>query len=317
MVDAELTRQWNTHRQRHVHGRLDKPRRRHALRRQGHAQNECTAERLGLDQSVVYSGDTNFLTSTGVLTQSVNQDATATKLSLSPATSLYGQSVTFTATVMNASSPGSGTPTGTVTFYAGATPVGTETLGTGTATYSTSSLVLGSKSIGAVYNGDGNFLASTSPLSTETVNQDSSTTALAASPSAAPTAGQLVALTTTVDANSPGSGTPTGSVTLYVNAKSVGTFTLSDGSYSDVTPFASAGTYTIKASYSGDVNFKSSSVTLSLTIGDSSDLVTAPASSAAVLHVLGSFEQESSRENLISDLAFEQVSSTTRWNEEA
>jgi hypothetical protein len=73
---------------------------------------------------------------------------------------------------------------------------------------------------------------------------------------------------------------------------------------------ASAGTYTIKASYSGDANFKSSSVTLSPTVGSSSDVVTAPRSNATVDEVLGSFEQESSRERLIGDLAFEQLSAT-------
>src|SRR5208337_4695106 len=45
----------------------------------------------------------------------VNQASTTTVLTSSDATSVYGESVTFTATVT-----GSGTPTGTVTFYAGA-----------------------------------------------------------------------------------------------------------------------------------------------------------------------------------------------------
>ena len=258
--------------------------------------------------SAVYSGDTNFVTSTGKITQTVNQDATATKLALSPATSVYGQSVTFTATV-TASSPGNGTPTGAVTFYAGSTTLGTGTLGSGTATFSTSALAVGSNSISAVYSGDGNFLTSTSTSATETVKQDSSMTVVAASPSA-PTAGQQVTLTATVSANSPGSGTPTGSVTYYVNGTSVGTFTLSGGSYGYMTSFSSAGTYTIKVSYSGDTNFKSSSVTMSLTVGSSADVVTASVPSATVDQAIGALPDESSPEASIGDLAFEQLSGT-------
>src|SRR5207237_7125945 len=86
--------------------------------------------------------------------------------------SAFGQSVTFTATV-TATAPGTGTPTGTVTFKDGATPIGTNTLSAGQTTFTTSSLSVASHTISAVYNGDGNFNASTSPNLTQTVNKDS------------------------------------------------------------------------------------------------------------------------------------------------
>ena len=57
-----------------------------------------------------YGGDTNFKTSSGTLTQTVNQDSTTTSVVSSANPSVYGQSVTFTATV-TANAPGSGTPT--------------------------------------------------------------------------------------------------------------------------------------------------------------------------------------------------------------
>ena len=77
--------------------------------------------------------------------------------------------MTFTATV-SATPPATGTPTGTVTFYDGATPVDTETLVGGTATYITSGLAVGGHSITVQYAGDANFTAGTSAVLNQTVN---------------------------------------------------------------------------------------------------------------------------------------------------
>src|SRR6185369_13830843 len=87
----------------------------------------------------------------------VNAANTTTALSSLLNPSIFGQSVTFTATV-TVNSPGSGMPTGTVTFKDGAATLGTGTLnGSGQTTFSTSGLAVGSHSITAVYAGDGNF----------------------------------------------------------------------------------------------------------------------------------------------------------------
>ncbi len=61
-------------------------------------------------------------------------------------------------------SSGSGTPTGTVTFYNGSTQVGTGTLSAGTATYNynTSALTAATYPMTATYNGDATFAGSTS-----------------------------------------------------------------------------------------------------------------------------------------------------------
>ena len=86
--------------------------------------------------------------------------------SLNP--SNYGQSVTFTATVV-AVSPGTGTPTGTVDFKDGATVIASAVaLSGGQAGFSTSSLSASTHSITAVYNGDGNFNATGTGGSTAT-----------------------------------------------------------------------------------------------------------------------------------------------------
>src|SRR5439155_1540230 len=87
------------------------------------------------------SSDSNFNGSTSAtLSQIVNKANTSTTLSSSVNPSMFGQSVTFTATVA-ASTPGAGTPSGTVTFKDGTTPLGTGTLnGSGVATLATSTL---------------------------------------------------------------------------------------------------------------------------------------------------------------------------------
>jgi parallel beta-helix repeat protein len=89
-----------------------------------------------------------------------------TNLTSTPNPSLFGQSVTFTATVSG--SPG--TPTGSVTFYGGA-PLGSRPLLAGVATFVTDTLPIGVNTITATYSGDTDFLMSTSPPLTETVDQ--------------------------------------------------------------------------------------------------------------------------------------------------
>jgi len=71
---------------------------------------------------------------------------------------LVTNAVIFTATVSSAAS----TPTGSVSFSDGTTPLGTGTLAAGVATYTSSSLTVGLHSISAAYSGDANFASVTS-----------------------------------------------------------------------------------------------------------------------------------------------------------
>jgi len=83
--------------------------------------------------------------------------ATTTAIASSPNPSQFGQQVTLTATVTG------NAPTGSVTFFDGATPIGTGSVsGSGLATLSTSALAIGSHAITASYGGDSNNLASSS-----------------------------------------------------------------------------------------------------------------------------------------------------------
>jgi YVTN family beta-propeller protein len=82
--------------------------------------------------------------------------------SLNP--SLFGQSVTFTATV----NPSVG-PTGTITFFDASTALATVGLASGMATYTTSSLAVGTHPMTAAYSGDDNYSPSTSPVLNQVV----------------------------------------------------------------------------------------------------------------------------------------------------
>jgi hypothetical protein len=87
----------------------------------------------------------------------VETGATTTLLSSSANPARAGQTITLTATVLS----GTGSPTGTVTFLAGTSSLGTMTLVNGSAALPIS-LPVGSTSLTAVYGGDANFKGSTS-----------------------------------------------------------------------------------------------------------------------------------------------------------
>ena len=106
-------------------------------------------------QTLLLSGSAGLSTSIPVLSSTVNP-------------SVFGTSVTFTATMPPSSTP---TPTGTLTFYDGATALGEVNLSGGSATYTTAALTAGTHSITAVYGGDAAWSPETSLPLTQTVAQ--------------------------------------------------------------------------------------------------------------------------------------------------
>ena len=132
-------------------------------------------------KAVYTNTDGGFAGSSGTLGQTVNPAPTSTTVTSSVNPSIFGQSVTFTAKVVNASGAGisTATPTGSVQFMDGASLLGApQTVsGLGTATFSTTALIAGTHPITAVYtNIDGNFTGSTSSILNQVV-QDFSITA--------------------------------------------------------------------------------------------------------------------------------------------
>ena len=187
----------------------------------------------------------------------VAKNPTTTSLTSSQNPSVFGQSVTFTATVSRTLV--AGTPTGGVTFKDGGTPLGgAVTLSGGVATLSTSALAAGNHTITAEYGGDVDDDLSSAALTgnPQVVAKDSTTTAVTSSvnPSAA---GQRVTFTATVSPVSPGSGTPTGTVTFSSGATVLASPIALNGSAQAVfaTPVLTEGNHTITAHYNGDGNF--------------------------------------------------------------
>ncbi len=204
--------------------------------------------------TAVYGGDAGFTGSTSpVDTQTVNQAATTTALTSAPNPSVSGQIVTVTATVTPAS-PGAGTPTGTISFYDGATVLGSGTLSGGVASLTTSSLSIGSHNLTAVYGGDVDFTGSTSPVDTQTVNQAATTTALTSAPNPS-VSGQTVTMRATVTAASPGVGTPTGTVSFFDGSTLLGTSVISGGVAQLSTSRLSVGVHHLTAVYHGNATF--------------------------------------------------------------
>jgi parallel beta-helix repeat protein len=213
------------------------------------------------DITADYSGDANFVaTDSPNFLQTVDKASAAVTLTSAPNPSTFGQSVTFTATVA-AVAPGAGLPTGTVTFFDDATSLGTGTLVCpGVWTFSTAALAAGAHpDITADYSGDANFVAADSPNFLQTVGQASTTATVTSAPNPS-IFGQSLTFTATVGAVAPGAGTPTGTVTFFDGATSLGTGTLtSPGVWTLSTAALAAGSHPdITADYSGDANFVSS-----------------------------------------------------------
>jgi Ca2+-binding RTX toxin-like protein len=124
--------------------------------------------------TVIYSGSGaqfDLGSTSAPLTYTVNPDPTTTTLTSSTGITAVGQSVTFTATV-TANAPGSGTPTGAVSFYDGTTLLDTINLPAGgpdQVSVTTSALAVGTHTITAVYSGDSNFVTSSSAGASEII----------------------------------------------------------------------------------------------------------------------------------------------------
>jgi hypothetical protein len=176
--------------------------------------------------------------------------ATTTALTASASTITVGSSITFTATVTPSAG---GPPTGTVTFYDGATVLGTGAVNSsGVATYTTTGLSVGAQSFTASYPGDTNFSASTSTAVSVTVNPATvaTTTGLTAS-STNVFSGTGITFTATVTPAS-GSTTPSGTVTFLDGSTTLGTGMLNaSGVATYSTSSLAVGNHSITASYGG------------------------------------------------------------------
>jgi hypothetical protein len=185
--------------------------------------------------------------------------ASTTSITASPASVVFTQPVTLTATVRSTGQY-AGAPTGSVAFYDGANAIGSSTLDTSAvATYSATSLGPGTHSLHAVYGGAGGYIGSSSSATTVSVSTAQSSLRLVPSSNPA-SAGTPLTLTAVASAVAPATGTPSGSVNFQVDGSPLGSATLNAGSASLTTTFATTGSHQLIATYSGDAGFSGSSV---------------------------------------------------------
>jgi len=179
--------------------------------------------------------------------------ASATALTVTPATAGVGQSVTLKATVTGAS----GTPSGSVTFSTGGTTIATVPLSSGVASLSasTNGIPPGTYPVVATYGGSATYKASASSALDVVLNAATTTTTLTASPNpVTPPATETLTATVT---RSAGTGTPTGKVGFFVNGSLVETVALNGAGkavLAQATNGIGAGTYSVTSKYEGDAS---------------------------------------------------------------
>jgi hypothetical protein len=178
--------------------------------------------------------------------------------SLNP--SIYGQKVTWTATVTTS---GSITPTGKVRFTWSDFTIGSATLNnSGVATLTKSMLNADPYPLIAVYGGDANNLPSTSAILNQVVLPTTSTATLTSSPDPS-TQGEAVTFTAKI--SSP-TVTPTGPVTFTRGKIVLGTAQLSGGKATLTISSLPVGSTKVTVTYNGDSNIAKSSASVIQTV---------------------------------------------------
>jgi hypothetical protein len=229
----------------------------------------CLASSIAIGTHAItatYTGDASFNGSTSAAASHVVSPASTSTTIISSLTSPpYGQAVSFIATVV-AVAPGSGIPSGNVSFGG----LGTAALdATGTATLSLSLLSTGTHTITAAYAGSGDFNPSTSdPLSVEIVKGNTAST-VTSSPNPSAYGGNVV-LTATVT----GSRVPGGGVAFLDGASPIGSASLDATGHASVATNALAfGGHSISVVYAGDDNFNGSSAPSTHEVGKGSSSI--------------------------------------------
>lgn len=210
--------------------------------------------------TATYLGDANFNGSSDTESHQVNKADTTTTVTSSQDPSVFGQLVTFTATV-SAAPPGAGTPNGTISFnidgilYCLNTPLNAARQAV-CSQAGLPALPAGVRNVVAIYSGDINFNPSAGTFN-QTVNLAATTTTITRDGPDPSLVNQPYSITWTVSPNAPGAGSPSGTVTVNGGTgggtcsapAAAGTCTL--------TPI-SVGSKTVVATFTGDANFEAS-----------------------------------------------------------
>jgi hypothetical protein len=169
-------------------------------------------------------------------------------------------------------------PTGTVTFFTGATPVATSPIQveengcsiTATVNATTTKLLLGVNSITAKYNGDLNYSTSTSQPSTTDIVIPTTTTVTSSNLTIQQ--GQSVTFTATVAANQSGGPALTGNVQFNASSgTTLCSMPVSGGQIQCTSKALPAGALNVFAVYSGDTNYQTSAANVAETVNPGPD----------------------------------------------
>jgi parallel beta-helix repeat protein len=163
-----------------------------------------------------FAGNTDYAaTQPSPETFTIGRGRATITLTSSGGSAVFGQSVTYVATVNTASTPG-----GTVTFSDGATPLATIPLGgSGQATLAITSLAPGSHAITATYSGDADILGVQSSATALSVDPDGTRVVLVPQAIFKKKKAVSVSLKAEIEPISPGGGIPTGVVTFELTKK--------------------------------------------------------------------------------------------------
>ena len=210
--------------------------------------------------TATYSGDGNYNTATGTLTQVVNKASPTITVSTS-GPSTFGGTVTITTTLPIGT-------TGTVTDTSGGVTLGTGTVNptTGTVTITTTVLPVGTDTITSSYGGDTNNGPATG-TTTQTVSKASPTETLTSSPNPS-TFNQSVTFTATLPTN------VTGTVTFKNGTTTLATSTVTNGVATLATSVLPAGSDSIVATYNGDTNNNTATASVTQTVNKTTPTVT-------------------------------------------
>ena len=204
------------------------------------------------------------------VTFTIGRASETISLASSGGSAVYGQPVTFLTTVGSVGQPGAAAPTGTVTFFDGATPLATVSLDSAaTAVLTTSVLAVGAHSITAIYNGADDFLGTASGSASESVAQAGTEVVLV--PHAVMKKKRLVSvnLTAEIEPLAPGGGTPTGMVAFElltrkgkkIKTDTLGRVSVTGGQATVLVKASSVLNKSITIVYGGDTDFRASTDT--------------------------------------------------------
>ncbi|HVN92702.1 MAG TPA: Ig-like domain repeat protein [Terracidiphilus sp.] len=209
-----------------------------------------------------YEPTGSFAASSATCSEVVDALPTVSTLTVAPSPGTYGTPVTLSATVVPATPPGPSIPTGTVTFYSGATQIGTSTLAGGVATLTDGSLTGGSYNLTCIYGGSSIYAASNCNSVPLVVNAAPTTLALTSSRN--PVAyGGTVSFTFRLTENGQSAGAGN-TIQLSFNGQTIALTTDATGSasYGDILGNLQPGSYAVNAVFAGTNDLQASSASL-------------------------------------------------------